>query len=176
MYDSVTKASTAAVENQTAMTQKVESSQDILGRSINAQSQTTLTELANLTKLVPWLEHCRKTASDKTQAREEKWRSSSATFHDQNRKDREMAEHKLSEQLEVQQQLLEKQSKMLTHLLEERGLSGFATPQDKRSEREESLTVQLSKELNMEADRAARIEAQDNGRGGSLQTANATIY
>lgn len=162
LYDITTKSTTAATNNQTELMKRLNSMQDILGQSMNAQSQSTLTELANITKLVPWLEHCRKTNADKTQAREEKWRSSSATFHDQNRKDREAAEKKLSDQLDAQKKLLEKQERMLTHLLEERGLSGFAAPAEKGSEGEESLTAQLSKELNMEAERAARREKEAN--------------
>lgn len=127
---------------------KLDSLQDILGASINSASATTMSELSNITKLLPWLEHCRKTHADKVQAREEKWRSSSATFHDQSRKEREAAEKRLDDRLEAQQRLLVK-------IAEANGIDLDEIEMPDRRSRESSLGAQLTAELNMEATRAA---------------------
>lgn len=159
MFDNLNRSNTLASETKTSLDKRLESMQDILGQSINAASATTMTELTNITKLLPWLEHCRQTAADKVQAREEKWRSSSATFHDQTRREREAAERRLGEKLEAQQRLLIK-------VAEANGIDVDELSEKPRS-REESLGAQLTAELNMEAARAAG--------NGSLTKYNDTI-
>ena len=110
-----------------------------------------MAELNNIAKLIPWLEHCRKSSADKVQAREEKWRSSSATFHDQARREREAAEKRLEKKLEEQRELLLK-------IAQASGINpdDIEAPQEgtpSRS-REESLGAQLTAELNLEAGKA----------------------
>ncbi|KAK3671439.1 hypothetical protein LTR78_008717 [Recurvomyces mirabilis] len=111
-----------------------------------------MAELANISKLVPWLEHCRKSAADKTQAREEKWRTSSATFHDHARKDRETAEKKLEDELQKQRALLVK-------IAEASGVDVDEDDDKSQGMREASLGAQLSAELDMEARRAEEMLA-----------------
>lgn len=142
LFDTLNSASKANTGTQLAIDKKLDTVQDVIGQSLNAASASTMTELANITKLLPWLEHCRKTNADKVQAREEKWRSSSATFHDQNRRDREAAEKQIKEQLESQRQLLIK-------LAEANGID--VDEEEKLSEA--SLGEQLRSELNLEASR-----------------------
>lgn len=79
LFDTLTKSSNIADGIGGTLEKKMESVQDMLGQSINASTAGTMAELGSITKLVHWLEHCRKTSADKVQAREEKWRSSSAT-------------------------------------------------------------------------------------------------
>jgi hypothetical protein len=152
LFDTLTKASTTTTANHTATLQKMDAVQDVLGQSINASTSTTMAELANISKLIPWLEHCRKTNADKVQSREEKWRSSSATFHDQNRRERENAEKRLEDKLESQRRLLLK-------IAEANGVDvdevedDHDDDDDKRSDI--SLGAQLTAELNLEAARAA---------------------
>ncbi|KAK5108627.1 hypothetical protein LTR62_008118 [Meristemomyces frigidus] len=131
--------------------------QDVLGQSINAASASTLNELTSISKLIPWLEQCRKLAADKTQAREEKWRSSSATFHDKSRKDRETAEKRLEDELQKQRALLVK-------IAEANGIDVDEedAKEDAGSTREASLGAQLTAELELQASRAAeRLVAQE---------------
>lgn len=142
LFDTLNSASKANTATQLAIDKKLDSVQDVLGQSINAASASTMSELANITKLLPWLEHCRKTNADKVQAREEKWRSSSATFHDQNRRDRETAEKQIKEQLESQRQLLIKLAEA----------NGIDVDEDEKLS-EASLGAQLTAELNEEASR-----------------------
>ena len=109
-----------------------------------------MAELANISKLIPWLEHCRKTSADKVQAREEKWRSSSATFHDQSRRDREAADKKLEVELLRQRALLVKIAEANGVDIDEDEREG---KDSERRDREASLGAQLTAELNMEASR-----------------------
>lgn len=152
LFDTLNSASKANAGAQLAIETKLDAVQDVIGQSINAASATTMSELANISKLLPWLEHCRKTNADKVQAREEKWRSSSATFHDQNRRDREAAEKQIKEQLEFQRHLLVK-------LAEANGID--VDEEEKLSEA--SLGAQLRLELNLEASR------HDDSRRNSRQ-------
>lgn len=147
LFDTLNTTNKLATESKTSVDKRLNAVQDVLGQSINAASATTMTELANITKLISWLEHCRKASVDKVQAREEKWRSSSATFHDQTRREREAAERRLEEKLEAQQRLLIK-------VAEANGVDVDELSEKPRS-REESLGAQLTAELNLEAARAA---------------------
>ncbi|KAK4612133.1 hypothetical protein CLAFUW4_12968 [Fulvia fulva] len=147
LFDTLNTTNKLTTESKTSVEKRLDSVQDTLGQSINAASATTMGELANITKLLPWLEHCRKTNADKVQAREEKWRSSSATFHDQTRREREAAERRLEDKLEAQQRLLIK-------VAEANGIDVDELSEKPRS-REESLGAQLTAELNLEAARAA---------------------
>jgi len=103
LFDTLNEADKATKENHAGTLDRIASSQEVLGWSMNSANSCTMTELSNISKLVPWLEHCRKMSADKTQAREEKWRTSSATFHDQARRAREeadrMVEHKLRKRM-----------------------------------------------------------------------------
>jgi hypothetical protein len=86
------------------------------------------------------------------QAREEKWRSSSATFHDTARREREAAEKRIEEKLDKQNELLLKlarASNVKDATNESEQLLGST---DERS-REPSLWAQLTRELNMDAER-----------------------
>ncbi|KAF2166216.1 hypothetical protein M409DRAFT_23408 [Zasmidium cellare ATCC 36951] len=157
LFDNLSGANKIATERSRDTDKKLETLQDILGQSINSASATTMSELSNITKLLPWLEHCRKTHADKVQAREEKWRSSSATFHDQSRRDRESAEKRLEEKLEAQKRLLVK-------IAESNGIDVDEIT-DNRS-RESSLGAQLTAELNMEATRADEGGSRANKGGG----------
>lgn len=157
LFDKLNGANKIANDRDWDMDKKLETLQDILGQSINSANATTMSELSNITKLLPWLEHCRKTNADKVQAREEKWRSSSATFHDQSRRDRETAEKRLEEELDAQQKLLVK-------IAESNGIDVDEIA-DGRS-RESSLRAQLTAELNMEPTRAGEVRSSTR-RGGS---------
>lgn len=99
LFDTLNGADKATNENHADTLNRIASSQEVLGWSMNSANSCTMTEFSNISKLVPWLEHCRKTFADKTQAREEKWRTSSATFHDQARGDREEAERRVEHEL-----------------------------------------------------------------------------
>jgi hypothetical protein len=159
LFDMLNKAEKATKDNHVAVQNRIASAQDVLGQSLNAASASTMAELANIAKLVPWLEHCRKTAADKVQAREEKWRTSSATFHDQSRRDRENAEKKLEEELQRQRALLIK-------IAEANGVDVDEEEEkdDGRNDREASLGAQLTAELNMEARRAEAADKPDDGK------------
>ena len=150
LFDTMNKAEKLAVQNQGTMERRMANVQDVLGQSINAASASTMQELTSVSKLIPWLEACRKSAADKAQAREEKWRTSSATFHDQNRRDRETAEEGLQEELKKQRVLLEKIARAsgvdVDEVKKEVGTPG--------EDREASLGAQLTAELNLEANRA----------------------
>lgn len=150
LYDTLTKTSNATHGMRGPIERKLDSVQDILGQSINASSASTITELGSITKLVHWLEHCRKTSADKVQAREEKWRSSSATFHDQTRREREAAEKRIERKLDEQNELLVKLAR--ANNIDASGLGQSSGKSDERS-REASLGAQLTAELNMEAGR-----------------------
>lgn len=102
---------------------KLDALQNTIGSSLGLQQTTTAHELNNISKLIPWLESCRKAAADISQAREEKWRITSATFHDQARKDRETAEKKIMEEIKAQRRGLKKQQKMIDRLLDAQGLA-----------------------------------------------------
>lgn len=101
-----------------------------------------------------WLEHCRKSNADKVQAREEKWRSSSATFHDQARRDREKAEQRLEARLMSQRQLLVQVAEANGIDVDENEEQFKHVKDDK--EIDASLGDQLTAELNQEAKRAAK--------------------
>lgn len=79
LFDTLTKSHTTINGIRGGVEKKLDSVQDVIGQSLNAANASTMNELASITKLCHWLEHCRKTSADKLQAREEKWRSSSAT-------------------------------------------------------------------------------------------------
>ncbi|EME77925.1 uncharacterized protein MYCFIDRAFT_179388 [Pseudocercospora fijiensis CIRAD86] len=145
LFDTLNTVNKGEKDIQNAIEKKLETVQDVLGQSINSATASTMSELSNITKLLPWLEHCRKTNADKVQAREEKWRSSSASFHDQARREREEAEKRFEEKLEAQRRLLIK-------VAEANGID--IDEDDQRSD--VSLGEQLTAELNSEALRAER--------------------
>lgn len=168
MFDNISQIHTKATDNEAFMMQRMEGVQNVLGQSINAANGTVLNELSTVTRMLPWLEHCRKTAADLQQEREEKWRSSSASFHDSARKDREAAEVRIFEKLEQQQRLIEKQHELLVKVAEANGVDEVDDNGDKdgprnrgQESREESLGAQLSRELNMAAN---RTDDQPQGR------------
>jgi hypothetical protein len=111
LFDNITNITSIAAKHRAGLEQKLDAVQDVLGHSMNSASASTMTELGNISKLIPWLEECRKVNADKSQAREEKWRTSSANFHDQNSKDRETAEKRIEKKLEEQKELLLKLAK-----------------------------------------------------------------
>ncbi|TKA77452.1 hypothetical protein B0A55_04761 [Friedmanniomyces simplex] len=163
LFDSVNKAEKLANTNQAILHSRMASVQDVLGQSMNAASASAMAELNNISKLIPWVEACRKSAADKAQAREEKWRTSSATFHDQNRRDRETAEERLLEEVQRQRGLLERVARANgVEVREEEKEAEMVRGEEKRDheerdheEREASLGAQLTAELNMEASRAS---------------------
>lgn len=150
LFDTLTKTQTVSNGIRGAVEKKMEAVQDVLGQSINASSAGTMAELGSITKLIHWLEHCRKTSADKIQAREEKWRSSSATFHDQTRREREAAEKRLEKKLGEQTELLRQIAR--ANGIEAGKADQHTGGSDERS-REASLGAQLTAELNMEAGR-----------------------
>ena len=89
-----------------AITKKLDVVQEILGQSLNTVSANVLAELGNVAKLLPWLEQCRKLSADRSQAREEKWRTNSATFHDAARRERDAADRRLARALDHHRRLL----------------------------------------------------------------------
>jgi hypothetical protein len=152
LFDTLTKVTSNLPANHTVALHKMDGVQDVLGQSINAATATTMSELANISKLIPWLENCRKTNADKVQSREEKWRSSSATFHDQNRREREAAEKRLEAKLESQRQLLLK-------IAEANGVDVEDEDDEDDRRSDVSLGAQLTAELNAEASRAAGADS-----------------
>lgn len=156
LFDTLNKAEKVAKDNHVATVTRVGTTQDVLGQSMNAANASTMAELGNISKLVPWVEHCRKTGADKVQAREEKWRTSSATFHDQSRRDREEAEKKLALELQRQRALLIKIAEANGVDVDEDDEEGKDGLDDEYGAREASLGRQLTAELNMEASRGER--------------------
>ncbi|KAK5173096.1 uncharacterized protein LTR77_003218 [Saxophila tyrrhenica] len=149
LFDNITKLNAANTNNTYRLESKMASVQDVLGNSINSANLSVLNELANVsTKLIPWLETCRKTSADSMNARSEKWRTSSANFHDQTRREREAAEQRIERKLEEQRELLlrlAKASGVDAQKVQEAGAI---------ASREESLGAQLTAELNMEAEKS----------------------
>ena len=76
---------------------------------------------------------------------QEKWRSSSATFHDQSRREREAAEKRIDKRLEEQNQLLVKLAR--AQGVDVEGTDMLSIDSVERS-REPSLGAQLTAELN----------------------------
>ncbi|TKA32147.1 hypothetical protein B0A50_01395 [Salinomyces thailandicus] len=148
LFDTLNQVTKSQEQDSQALQDRLNHVQNVLGQSINAASASTMHELASISKLIPWLENCRKTGAERVQAREEKWRSSSATFHDQSRRDREAAEKRLDHELQKQRTLLVK-------IAEANGVDVDDVEKDgDREDREASLGAQLTAELNMEASRA----------------------
>ncbi|KAK0956506.1 hypothetical protein LTS01_022813 [Friedmanniomyces endolithicus] len=157
LFDSLNKAERLANDHQTVLQSRMASVQDVLGQSMNAASASTMAELASIAKLVHWVEACRKSAADKAQAREEKWRTSSATFHDQSRRDRETAEERLLEEVQKQRVLLERVARASGVEVGDGEKESETTREAEQGEREASLGAQLTAELNAEANRASEM-------------------
>jgi len=90
--------------------------------TLNTQHNTTMQALMNNNSTLQWFQESRQKAHDAAQAREEKWRLSSASFQDSGRRDREKAEREIRADLEEQKTVLERQQKMLVQLMESQGL------------------------------------------------------
>ena len=149
LYDQLSTHQPFMQSRVASLEKKLDGVQDVLGQSMNTASANTMSELTNIGKLIPWLEHCRKTSADKVQAREEKWRTSSATFHDQTRRERESAEKRIEKKLEEQKDLLLKVARASGIDVEDlEALNGNLD-----DSREQSLGAQLTAELNMEAEK-----------------------
>ncbi|KAI6881647.1 hypothetical protein KC318_g15338 [Hortaea werneckii] len=144
LYDTLNQAAKVAERNSMSMQGRLTGVQDVLGQSLNAASASVMAELTNLSKLVSHHEHGRKVESGKIQAREEKWRTSSATFHDHARRDRDAAEKRLETELGRQRALLIK-------IAEANGVDLDDDEIGNRDERETSLGAQLTAEFNMES-------------------------
>lgn len=149
LFDMLNKTHSATTVRG-SLEKKLDTVQDVLGQSMNASSASTITELGSITKLIHWLEYCRKASADKVQAREEKWRSSSATFHDSARREREAAEKRIETRLDEQNALLVKLAQ--ANNIGGVKLGNVSAKSDERS-REASLGAQLTAELNMKAGR-----------------------
>ena len=158
LFDNISKANTGSASNKSQLEKKMDSMQDVLGQSLNSASASSMSELTNISKLIPWLEHCRKTSADKVQAREEKWRTSSATFHDQTRREREAAEKRIEKKLEDQKNLLSKVARASGIDIDETEAAEGGSPDRSR---EASLGAQLTRELNMEAAKSGNA-SKDN--------------
>lgn len=154
LFDTITKSHTTVNGIRGSVEKKLDAVQDVLGQSMNASSASTMAELGSITKLIHWLEHCRKTSADKVQAREEKWRSSSATFHDSARREREAAEKRIEKKLDEQNELLAK----LARINGIDDVLGRDPGGSEQRSREESLGAQLTAELNNEAGRSRDVE------------------
>ncbi|KAI6906896.1 hypothetical protein D0869_04109 [Hortaea werneckii] len=144
LYDTLNQAAKVAERNSMSMQGRLTGVQDVLGQSLNAASASVMAELTNLSKLVSHHEQCRKVESGKIQAREEKWRTSSATFHDHARRDRDAAEKRLETELGRQRTLLIK-------IAEANGIDLDDDEIGNRDEREASLGAQLTAEFTMES-------------------------
>ena len=155
IYDQLSTSQPFMQSKVTTLEKRMDGVQDVLGQSMNTASANTMAELTNISKLIPWLEHCRKTSADKVQAREEKWRTSSATFHDQTRREREAAEKRIEKKLEEQRELLVKVAQASGIDLEELDGPNGAGPDGSR---EQSLGAQLTAELNTEAEKGRAHE------------------
>lgn len=150
LYDQLSAYQPFVQSKLAGLEKRMDGVQDVLGQSMNTASANTMTELTNISKLIPWLEHCRKTSADKIQAREEKWRTSSATFHDQSRREREAAEKGLVKKLDENNQLLLKIARATgVDVQDMEDLNGGGLD----GSREQSLGAQLTAELNMEAEK-----------------------
>ncbi|KAI7238360.1 hypothetical protein KC330_g2657 [Hortaea werneckii] len=143
LYDTLNQAAKVAERNSMSMQGRLTGVQDVLGQSLNAASASVMAELTNISKLVSHHEHCRKMETGKIQAREEKWRTSSATFHDHARRDRDAAEKRLETELGRQRALLIK-------IAEANGIDLDDDEIGNRDDREASLGAQLTAEFNME--------------------------
>ncbi|KAI6806985.1 hypothetical protein KC315_g12964 [Hortaea werneckii] len=143
LYDTLNQAAKIAERNSMSMQGRLTGVQDVIGQSLNAASASMMAELTNLSKLMSHHEHCRKVESGKIQAREEKWRTSSATFHDHARRDRDAAEKRLETELGRQRALLIK-------IAEANGIDLDDDEIGNRDDREASLGAQLTAEFNME--------------------------
>ncbi|KAI7356692.1 hypothetical protein D0864_04797 [Hortaea werneckii] len=144
LYDTLNQTAKVAEHNSMSMQGSLTGVQDVLGQSLNAASASVMAELTSLSKLVSHHEHCRKVESGKVQAREEKWRTSSATFHDHARRDRDAAEKRLETELGRQRTLLIKIAEANGIDLDDDEIGG------NRDDREASLGAQLTAEFNME--------------------------
>ncbi|RMY88843.1 hypothetical protein D0861_04591 [Hortaea werneckii] len=111
-----------AERNSMSMQGRLTGVQDVIGQSLNAAK------------------------SGKIQAREEKWRTSSATFHDHARRDRDAAEKRLETELGRQRALLIK-------IAEANGIDLDDDEIGNRDDREASLGAQLTAEFNMETNK-----------------------
>ena len=150
LYDQLSTYQPFVQSKVAGLEKKLDGIQDVLGQSMNTASANTMNELTSISKLIPWLEHCRKTSADKVQAREEKWRTSSATFHDQTRRERETAEKGIEKQLQAQRELLLKIARANgVDVNELEALNGDGLD----ASREQSLGAQLTAALNMEAEK-----------------------
>lgn len=69
-------------------------------------TSTVSSKLNNISAQIKWVEECRRIAGELHDAREEKWRTTSATFHDDNRKARENHEKFLLAEMNWQRSML----------------------------------------------------------------------
>jgi len=122
MYDHLTRATEEERRQKGLVQSQINTHVGGIMATVNAQHNQTTASLAHIAGFLPWLEDCRKTAHDVSHAREEKWRMSSATFHDQARKDRESAEKEILELLKAQKSALDRQNKILVQLCESQGI------------------------------------------------------
>jgi len=122
MYDHLTTSKEDERRKKAWFQQQFETHAGVITSTLHAQHTQNTQYLTNISNGVQWLEGCRKIEHDSAQAREEKWRISSATFHDNARKDRETAEKELLSEVKAQQKQLDKQHAMIVQLMESQGL------------------------------------------------------
>jgi hypothetical protein len=151
LFDTLNAIVRAQKDDTRSIERNVAEAQHVLGQSINSAFMSQMTELANIAKLLPWLEQCRKTDADNVRIREERWRTSSATFQDQSRHAREQAEARLESKLEWQRKLLVK-------LAEANGVD-LSEDEDDEKRSEASLGEQLAAQLAKGDERATRGKA-----------------
>jgi hypothetical protein len=74
--------------------------------STEATEPTVTSRLQNVSAQIKWVEECRRIADEAHDRREETWRTSSATFHDNTRKARERHESWMVQEMNWQRNLL----------------------------------------------------------------------
>jgi hypothetical protein len=75
-------------------------------RESSEPAPTVMSRLQNVSAQVKWVEECRRIADEAHDKREETWRTTSATFHDDNRKARERHEAWLVSEMAWQRNIL----------------------------------------------------------------------
>ncbi|KAF1988389.1 hypothetical protein K402DRAFT_34463 [Aulographum hederae CBS 113979] len=71
-----------------------------------SETHITNPDVKNLSAQIRWVEQCRRIAAEDHDKREEKWRTTSATFHDDNRRKRESHDMWVAQELTKQTNLL----------------------------------------------------------------------
>ncbi|KAF1825208.1 uncharacterized protein K489DRAFT_377758 [Dissoconium aciculare CBS 342.82] len=156
LFDTLNAAKTTHASADVARSHQLSTMQTVLNSALERDRAAAQRERASTQQTLLYIEKERTALAQKMETRENEWRSSSATFHDRSKTERQEVEARIEEKLARQERLLARIAKAGGISMEG---DGPENDQGSPAESDGSLGAQLAAELEADASRAAEPSA-----------------